>query len=267
MATSTRTRATAARKRPVALSGEQLAELLELIGGADSVELKATLPVGAQRSTIAALDIDPLEAEIRQVFFFDTPDLALNRSGVAVRARRIQGRKGDAIVKLRPVVPDALPESVRNSDSVNVEVDAMPGGFVCSATMKARVRNGDVRDAVQGERPLRKLFSKEQRRFLADHAPGVELDALSVLGPVFVLKHVSRPAGYGRRLVAELWLLPDGSRILELSTKCEPGEAFQVSADTRAHLEAIGLDLEPDPHTKTKTTLEFFAAELAPPGV
>ena len=41
----------------------------------------------------------------------------------------------------------------------------------------------------------------------------------------------------GRRLVAELWLYPDGSRILELSTKCRPSEPFQVAAETRAFLD------------------------------
>ena len=43
------------------------------------------MPEGSQRSTVAALGIDPLEAQIRQVFFFDTPDLALNEAGVVVR--------------------------------------------------------------------------------------------------------------------------------------------------------------------------------------
>ena len=33
-----------------------------------------------------------------------------------------------------------------------------------------------------------------------------------------------------------MWLYPDGSRILELSTKCAPAEAFQVAAETRAFL-------------------------------
>ena len=37
-------------------------------------------------------------------------------------------------------------------------------------------------------------------------------------------------------MVAELWLYPDGSRILELSTKCPPAEAFQVAAEARAYL-------------------------------
>ena len=49
--------------------------------------------------------MDPLEAQIRQVFFFDTPDLALDKQGVVVRARRIQGKGDDSAVKLRPVVP------------------------------------------------------------------------------------------------------------------------------------------------------------------
>ena len=259
--------ASASGTRMSELSGDELRELLALMASSDSVELKVTLAASQHRGTIAALGLDPLEAQIRQIFFFDTPDLALNRSGVAVRARRIQGRSGDSVVKLRPVVPDELPEGIRRSASVNVEVDAMPGGFVCSAAMKGKVPNEDVRDAVQGGRPVRKVFSKEQRAFFTDHAPeGISLDTLTVLGPVFVLKLALVPPEYGRRLVAEVWLLPDGSRILELSTKCQPDESFQVAVETRAYLEGLGLDLTADPHTKTKTSLEFFAAQLASAG-
>src|SRR5262249_11336586 len=151
--------------------GNELNELIGLMGSSDSVELKVTLPAGAHRATVDALRIDPLEAQIRQVFFFDTPDLQLNKSGIAVRARRIQGRSGDSVVKLRPVVQDQPPESLRGSASVNVEVDAMPGGYVCSASMKGKVANLDVSEAVHGERPLSKVFTKEQRAFFAEHAP------------------------------------------------------------------------------------------------
>ena len=68
------------------ISDEQLADLLKLIGGADSVELKLTIPDAESRTTIKALDLDPLDAQIRQVVFFDTPDLALNSRGLVVRA-------------------------------------------------------------------------------------------------------------------------------------------------------------------------------------
>src|SRR5262249_12330402 len=84
-------------KRLMALSGEELVKLIDLVGSADSVELKATLTTGEQQQAMTALGLDPLDAQIRQVFFFDTPDLQLNKAGVVLRARRIKGRDGDAI--------------------------------------------------------------------------------------------------------------------------------------------------------------------------
>ena len=112
------------------LSDEQLKELLELTKGADTVELKLTVPHTHRTRGGAALGIDPLDAQIRQVYFFDTPDLALNRAGLVVRARRVQGKGDDSVVKLRPVIPDELPAELRASPNFGVEVDAMPGGFV-----------------------------------------------------------------------------------------------------------------------------------------
>jgi hypothetical protein len=246
----------------IALSDQELVELLELARGADSVELKLTLPEADHRSTVATLGMDPLEAQIRQVYFFDTPDLRLNAAGVVARARRVQGRHHDSVVKLRPVVPDELPDALRESPSLGVEVDAMPGGYVCSASLKGKLGTTEVREAAAGALPLRKLFSKEQRRFFAAHAPNdVELDALSVLGPIFVLKLKFSPEGYERKLVAELWLYPDGARILELSTKCPPSEMFQVAAETKAFLASRGVNLTGEQQTKTKTALEYFAGQ------
>ena len=78
---STNGRRRRARAAPRAAASERGARdlLLALIKDSDSVELKVTVPESEQRSAIAALGLDPLEAQIRQVFFFDTPDLALER--------------------------------------------------------------------------------------------------------------------------------------------------------------------------------------------
>ena len=253
----------ATRRRPRRLSGAQLEQLLELTKGADSVELKLTVPDAERRSTITALGMDPLHGQIREVYFFDTPDLALDRHGVVVRARRVQQRGDDTVVKLRPIVPDELPSGLRKSKNLVVEVDAMPGGYVCSASMKGVLGSTDVKAVANGERAVRKLYSKEQRAFFATHAPdGVGLDDLSVLGPITVLKLRFSPEGYGRRLVAELWFYPDGSRILELSTRCAPTEAFQAAVELRAFLHKQGVDLSGEQQTKTKTALEYFSRNL-----
>ena len=63
-------------------------------------------------------------------------------------------------------------------------------------------------------------------------------------------------------MVAELWFYPNGTRILELSTKCQPGEAFQVAAETQAFLSESGVDLTGQQETKTRTALEHFSKVL-----
>ena len=252
------------------LTDEAAAEVMRLLRGADSVELKATIPGDAHRATIRGLPLDPVEAQPRQVFFFDTPDLALDAAGLVVRARRIQGGRGDTVVKLRPAAPDELSAEVRRSAGFNVEVDVLPGGFVCSASFKGKATGQEVRDVLDGRTPLRKLFSKEQRAWYTQQAPaGVSLDDLVPLGPTFVLKtsfpvRTGGPSGAQERsLVAEMWLYPDGSRILELSTKCRPTEAFQVGMEVRTYLSGLGVPITGGQQTKTRAALDFYRAELA----
>src|SRR5262249_41380350 len=160
-------------------------ELVSLIKATDSVELKLTVPEPAQLSTARALGLDPLQAQLRQVFFFETPDLALDKVGLVVRARRSQKKGDDSVVKLRPVVPAELPKALRRSQSFGVELDASPAGYVVSGSLKGTPEAGEVREAMLGNRPVRRLFSKGQQELFAEHAPaGVALDDLSMLGPL-----------------------------------------------------------------------------------
>jgi hypothetical protein len=247
---------------PAQLSGDELVALLSLLKGSDSAELKMTVDLESQRAAMAALGFDPLDAQIRLVHFFDTPDLALERAGVVVRARRVQNKGDDTVIKLRPVEPEALPRRLRTSPDFFVEVDATASGFVCSGSLKG-VAARSIRDTTLTGGPIRKLFTKEQRALYAENAPeGLDLDALAHLGPIFVLKLKGTPSGFARKLVAELWLYPDGDRILELSTKCAPGEAFQVAAEVRGYLADRGIAPATDQQTKTRKALEFFSERL-----
>ena len=73
-------------------------------------------------------------------------------------------------MKLRPVVPEKLPDDLRKLKTFVVEVDALPGESVCSASYKGELGADDVRRAtVGGGQPLRKLFSKGRREFFAAH--------------------------------------------------------------------------------------------------
>ena len=139
----------------------------------------------------------------------------------------------------------------------------MPGGFVCSGSFKAKLPEPHVRAAVAGGQADPEAVHQGAAGLLRSQVPSVEIDDLSVLGPITVFKLKFRPKELaGRKMVAELWNYPDGSRIVELSTKCAPGETFQVAAETRAFLFERGVELTGEQQTKTRTALEFFANEL-----
>lgn len=239
---------------------QRIVEALAVLKDADSVELKLTVLDTEQRPVVGAHGLDVLDGELRQVVFFDTPDLRLSRGGVVVRARRVV-KGGDSVIKLRPVVPASLPRKLRRTDGFKIEVDVMPGTFVCSGSLRASADNADIRKVIAGKRAIRKLFSPEQRDLYAEHAPkGLELDSLLPFGPVNVAK-LQFPAKNlaGRRAVAELWFYPDGSRVLELSTKCAHDEAFDVLAETRAALLKRGITPNGAQETKTRKALEYFS--------
>jgi len=257
------TKKTARKTTAQGLSREQIDEVLTILKDVNSVELKLVAPADKHRATIGKLGLDPIDAEVRQVYFFDTPKLDLNKAGLVVRARRIAGGAGDTVVKLRPVDPAMISKELRRSESFKTEVDAVPDGFVCSGSLKGRCTAQEVRDTVAGKMPLDRLFSKEQRAFYKAHAPkGIELRSLSTFGPTFVLKVRVWVKQLDRRLVLELWLFPDGSRNMEISTKAAPSEAFQFATEFKKYLADIGVELTGNQQTKTRAAMQFFAPEV-----
>ena len=242
---------------------ERLGELLGILRGVDAVELKLTVPHPDQRRVLLSLGIDSLDAVIRQVAFVDTHDQRLFDAGLVVRARRTQGKPGDLTVKLRPMLPGDVPEGLRGLAGFKVEVDASPQGFTCSSSLTAEVSDRKVKKLLADDSLLGDLLDPDQRALVAARLPeGVALADVRVLGPLTLLKAKFAPEGFGRKLVAELWFLPDGSRILELSTKTTPDEAFRVAAETKVFLAGHGLDLGAPQETKTRTALVALAAAL-----
>jgi hypothetical protein len=242
----------------------QLAETLKQYSGVDSIELKMTVDAADQRAVSMALEMDPIQARIRQVLFFDTPDLQLNKAGVVVRARRIQDKSADSVVKLRPIAPAEVSPKLRSTPGFSIELDVMPDGYVCSGSMKnVAIDDAIVKDVVAGRKPVRKLFTKEQRALYALHAPkGIDIDSLSILGPITIMKLKFAPSGLNQKIVAELWFYPDGSRILELSTKALVATAPLVAREVRGFLQQRGVKSGISQSTKTRSALDYYSKQL-----
>ena len=246
--------------RDTRLTAEQTLEVFEHLKYSSSLELKVMVPDSLLRGTIDRMGFDMVLCEPRTTYFFDTADLALNKAGVIVRARRRAKGKGDTVIKLRPVEPAKLDQKLRKDPDFKIEVDVMPGGYVCSGSAKGRSTAQEVLDAAEGRTPLEKIYSRKQRDFFAAHAPaGIGFDKLVPLGPVFLLRAKQMPKGFDREMTVELWFYPDGSRIFEISTKGAPDEAFQLAAQFKAFLAQCGIELDSLGATKTGSALRFFA--------
>jgi len=248
------------------LSPKDTKKLLHLVRNSKSIELKVSVPMAEHQRTTLSMGLDPVEAQPRHVYFFDTADQALNRAGLIVRARRIQGGTADTVVKLRPVDPARIDAELKRSAAFKVEVDAMPDGtFLCSASYKGDATGQHVLDVIDGTKTIRSLFSPEQRAFYEAHAPaGIDMNLLRIQGPILVLKARHRPKEFKRGITVELWLWQDGKHILEISTKCAPAEAFQTGVEFRTYLEKHGVDLGTRQETKTRTAMEKFKAAREP---
>ncbi|MEU4238216.1 hypothetical protein [Actinoplanes sp. NPDC026619] len=232
----------------------QAAPLRTLAGQVPQVELKIVVPQHRGRK----LGIDPNRGPARRVYFLDTPDLDLYRHGVIIRFRDHARRRDDAVVKLRPVVPGRVPGWLRDANRFRMEIDALPGHAVCSGALKERLGRKDVSRALAAGRPLAKLLSARQRRLLGKYAPaGIRLGDLTVFGPIDVRCANVKLRGLNRGLTAERWRYPDGSDLLELSTKCPVDEAAKVAGRVSTALRAYGV--EPADLQRTKTELALQA--------
>ncbi len=248
------------------LPDKELTKLLELAGQVDRLELKITIPAQAHKSTRAALGLIFPRTPVHRVYYLDTPTRALHRQGLILRVRRFGGSTDDSVVKLRPIVPRELSAGLRRRKDFVVEVDGMPGTYVCSGALKARRDPAVVRRVLTRHGSPRLLFTGPQLHLFSAHvANGVDLDDLTLFGPVQAYRQTLWPAGFTGRLLAERWVFPDSSEILELSTRCPPAEAMRVAARTATLLKRHGIDIDGPQQTKTRATLEFFTATVPRP--
>jgi hypothetical protein len=248
--------------QPPTMDRDEIIAMFREMSEVGSVELKMTVPP-EQRVALAGLKIDFLQGRIREVYFFDTPDLRLFKHGVVLRARRTQGAPDDTVVKLRPARVHELAAKFRGSPNLKVEMDITKGSYVVSASLKGQRPVGAVQRAVAGQDQVVKLYSKEQRAYFEKYSPSdIDWDDVVALGPAYVVVLKHAPPKFGRKLTVEQWHYPGEVPLVEVSTKCAPGDAIVVAAETVEYLRSIGLTPSGEQAPKTRKALEFFASRL-----
>jgi hypothetical protein len=226
----------------------------------DKVEIKVTVRPDQELRAERSMALNEDTAEVRIIYFYDTPQLDLFDAGVALRARLVKGDDDDSTVKFRPVEAANIAEEWKRLKGFKLEADCVGDRVVCSASLTGPQKRDEIDAVAKGKRPIEKLFSMNQERFLGEFYKGtVDFGRLRVLGPIRVLRWKLKQKGFAHELALEEWRLPDGDDLVEVSIKTSPGEAPQAQKDFDKHLRELGLDPHGAQETKTRTALKYFA--------
>jgi hypothetical protein len=226
----------------------------------DAVEIKVTVRPDQELRAERAMQVDEDTADVRLVYFYDTPDLDLFNAGVALRARLVKGEADDSTVKFRSEKAASLAQRWQRFEGFKLEADWVGDHAVFSASLTQQQKRDEIHEVAKGRRPIDKLFSKDQERFWRSFYKGpVDFGQLRIMGPIRVLRWKLEHGNFPHRLTVEEWRLPDGDDLVEVSIKVPPDEAFQARKDFDNHLREMRLDPEGAQETKTRTALEYFA--------
>jgi hypothetical protein len=225
--------------------------------GAGQVEIKVTL---AERDASRAHQVFKLAQRSpseRQIYFFDTGDLTLNRAGVILRARRVKDDPDDTTVKIRPLTADDVAPEWLSRDGFKCEEDWVGAKHVpaCSLT---KAPDHAIANTVDGYDSVKRLFGDRQEEFLADYGSDVAWTQLWVLGPTDADVWKLKASGFPTKLTLEEWSWPDGKRLVEISTRTDAAGATALQQRLMTYLRGLGFTGATAGETKTQAALDYF---------
>lgn len=233
----------------------------------DAVEIKRTIHPNQELLALRAMQVDEDTADVRLVYFYDTPDLDLFNADIVLRTRLVKGDDDDSTVKFRSNDAMSLAGDWQHLNGFKLEADWVGDHEICSASLTVTQRRDEIEEVAKGKRPIAKLFSGDQERFLsACHKAPVDFGKLRVMGPIVVLRWKPRHETFPHERTLEEWRLPNGEDLVEVSIKVSPKEAKRAQEEFDAHLIELKLDPEGVPDTKTRKALEYFSKALREAG-
>ena len=260
-----------------ACSGDPRVETLRVGPGSTSDEVKAddTSDSGPQAELKVMVDDDAIDevrealgleddlAEVRDIYFYDSLDLALFEAGAILRARNVHDDDDDSTVKIRPLVADEVDPSWFEQDGFKCELDASPHSSVESCSFTVEQDEEDIDEVADGDRDLDSLFSSEQEYFLAEHGPYFYWDELAVLGPVDALVWKIESDLLPSKLTAEHWRLPNEEEMLEVSIKVAVADREDGMSQLLDWLADHEVPLSDGQETKTRRALEVLSEDAS----
>jgi len=231
----------------------------------EKVEVKFEAQGNTSDEVLTQLTSGKESKEKRDVYFYDTPKLALAQHHLFLRARKttLGDAPDDSTVKIRGEIANNVSDNwlhLEGADSKR-ESDMVVGKpKVPSISITVVQHSGEIDDVKNGKRSVKKLFSRDQERFVEEYAGGtIEWENLKPMGPEKAeIWKLRQPPGFDRNITIERWNV-DGKLFLEISTKVDPKEADRIATNLKDFVRSKGIKESDDPKTKTDFVLSHFA--------
>jgi hypothetical protein len=183
----------------------------------------------------------------REVYFYDTPELALKAKRLFLRARTTEGEDPDSTVKLRPFEGGGYPAKWDQAGKdVRYEIDVVGAKKVGSLKLDGEIDAGDLKEPS-------KLFKGAQEDLVSE-----SWDDIEPLGPVHAHLWELTYDTVPKKVGVEEWTLSGGPHFIELSFKADPEDEDEARQGFHALLDRLGIGHDGRP-AKTEIVLAYFA--------
>ena len=239
--------------------------LSKTAGDTEQVEVKFEAQGNTSDEVLTKLTSGKQPKEKRDVYFYDTPELALAQRHIFLRARKttLGDDPDDSTVKLRGELAGKVSGDWLNLEGSKRESDmVVDKPRVPSISITVAQHGGEIDDVKNGKRSVTKLFSKDQERFVEEFAGEiVQWEKLKPMGPVKAETwKLKRPTGLDTNLTIERWNV-DGTLFLEISSRVDAKDADRVATNLKEFMISKGFEESNDQQTKTDFVLSHFGKE------
>ena len=141
---------------------ETSSERADAVAAMDAVEIKVTVRPDQELRAERTMELNEDTADVRVIYFYDTPSLDLFNAGVALRARLVKGDDDDSTVKFRPVEAASISKDWTRLKGFKLEADCVGDRVVCSASLTALQKRDEIDKVAKGKRPI-ESYSRKTR--------------------------------------------------------------------------------------------------------
>ena len=222
----------------------------------NKAEVKTLVDLQSVPELIRAFNLDQVNPLNRTIYFFDTPELNLFKSGGIIRLRVAEDKSFDSTVKIRPLDEDqVLDQELISKKGFKCETDA---SFSTAASSCSYTKDYD---SFHAENTLRDQLGKKQSQFLEDQLEiNVKLNGLIKLGPIESTCFKNLLMG-NRYYSVESWKVGEET-FVEISTKGDTNEIEEMRQDLKQLLDHYHIETDKSGTQKTTRALQILTRSI-----